>query len=363
MEMKARFALLGCAVMLVLNGCGKSDGTEPAAGASSSPAVSAAATGSSAIEPEETTFYLSSSEGWKVERTAIGMHREEKKFYKTIDAGETFQLIADSEREGDKTPGGVMAGMAFLDSDRGWVIANAPWQGKVGIFQTKDGGASWEEQSADVPKAFSEDEIHADSLTFLDKRTGLILAHLPTATDRSLFYLTTNAGETWLPIADQLTGSEDGVAWTFELNANGTLQGEVRYRQDSLQTAGGGWSRDFLTGMFVTDDDYANDAKNKMLVDMVIANLKAIVAKDWQAFSENMESPQLTESLRMQFDNAYAFRFIGIDSIYQLGDDPNRMNIAVSAEVKTDEGAFLERSVTYTLRPDKKNVWHIAEID
>lgn len=363
MEMKARFAFVLCLMMLVLYGCGKPDRNELAGGAPSSPTVDATAPASSAIDTDETTFYLSSSEGWKVERTGIGMHREEKKFYKTIDAGETFQLIADSQREGDKTPGGVMAGMAFLDSDRGWVIANAPWQGKVGIYRTKDGGVSWDEQAADVPEAFAENEIHADSLNFLDKQTGLILAHLPTATDRSLFYLTTNAGETWQPIADKPTGSEDGVAWTFEPNADGTLQGEVRYRQDSWQTAGGAWSRDFLTGMFVTDDDYANDAKNKMLVDIVIVNLKAIIAKDWQAFGENMESPQLTEALRMQFDNAYAFRFIGIDSIYQLGDDPNRMNVAVAAEVKSDEGDIFERTVTYTLRPDKKNVWHIAEID
>lgn len=378
------------ASVLVLDGCGHKETTIPATGGadasatmpstsptptilpSASPASSPSASSPSAAAPSaadssdtvEHTFYLSGPEGWRVDTTPIGMHQEEWKIYKTNDGGETFQLVADSTKQGSKTPGGVMAGMVFLDSNRGWIISNAPWGGKLGLFRTKDGGASWEEQLTDkVPKSFADSEIWADSIYFLDDQTGLILAHIPTEENQSLFFLSTDAGETWRPIADKLEGNADGLEWTFTRNASGILQGKVRYNHDEWDTAGGGWTREFLPGVFVTDGEFADDSKKKMLADLVIENLKAIVAKDWKAFGANMESPALTEAMRITFDNSNTYRFIGIDQIYALGDDPNRMNVDVVTEEKLADGNIQKRTIAYTLRPDKKGKWRIAEID
>ncbi|TVY00472.1 WD40/YVTN/BNR-like repeat-containing protein [Cohnella terricola] len=348
-------AVVLLAFVVVLVGCGQ---TLPLSTPDSSPSASVS------IDTVEDTFYLNESEGWRVDLTPTGMFHEEFRIYKTNDGGETFQLVNDSQNKGSKTPGGMLAGMAFIDSDHGWIIANAPWQGKIGLFRTKDGGVSWDEQrTGEVPKAFADLEIQSDSLAFLDAQTGLILAHVPMDNKISLFYLTTDAGETWHPMADKLEGSAEGLDWTFERNPNGSLQGKVRYNHDEWETGKGVWKREFLPGVFMTEDQYASDSKKKKLAGLVIENLKTIIAKDWQGFGANMVSPDLTDAMLVVFDNSNKYRFIRIDQIYPLGDDPNRMNVNVVAEEQTEDGTIRTRNITYTLRPDKKGDWHIAAID
>jgi hypothetical protein len=161
----------------------------------------------------EETFFLNVRLGWKAEYRFYGMFREDMTLYRTTDGGETWAEIAGSDHPGSTLPGGVKSGIAFSSEKRGWITTNAPWQGKIGLYSSGDGGSTWQEQPMVVPAKFAEAQLYVYPPLFVTANEG-VLVTMPES-NSSLIYVTDDGGQTWTPVVDQNEGSLSGIAWTL----------------------------------------------------------------------------------------------------------------------------------------------------
>ena len=107
---------------------------------------------------------------------------------KTTDGGQTFTKV-DGSVFGEKS----LKGIHFVDQNYGWIIThNTPTSTTAEnagyIYQTIDGGDTWEEQFSTEAALFN--------LHFIDRQTGWVVG------DRRGVFATTDGGETWQFVTD-----------------------------------------------------------------------------------------------------------------------------------------------------------------
>lgn len=103
---------------------------------------------------------------------------------KTTDNGQTFTQIDGQVFGGNQS----LKGVHFIDENRGWIVTYSPptstHSEKAGyIYQTTDGGETWEVQF--------EAEAALFNLHFIDKQTGWVVG------DKRSIFATTDGGNTW----------------------------------------------------------------------------------------------------------------------------------------------------------------------
>ena len=103
---------------------------------------------------------------------------------KTTDNGQTFTQIDGQVFGGNQS----LKGVHFIDENRGWIVTYSPptstHSEKAGyIYQTTDGGETWEVQF--------ETEAALFNLHFIDKQTGWVVG------DKRSIFATTDGGNTW----------------------------------------------------------------------------------------------------------------------------------------------------------------------
>ncbi len=140
-------------------------------------------------------------------------------------------------------------------------------------------------------------------------------------------------------------------------------EAERMVTQVSVERAASGRSDPFVPGVAIESKAGGEaDAKTEALLEVVLRSLRAVVAKDRQAFAATLESDGLLDAYEVLLRPEAQYRFYEIDGIAALGGDPNRMNVGIGyermEESRSDQGVF-----TFTLRPDANGDWKIATID
>ncbi|MBW5447433.1 hypothetical protein GE107_15350 [Cohnella sp. CFH 77786] len=159
--------------------------------------------------------------------------------YKSADGGRTWTVIASSDKAGSSLPGGVKSGIVFTSELRGWMTTNAPWEGKIGLFTTTDGGYTWKETRLSVPMEFREAQLYVFPPLFISADKGFLVTR--PESNKSLIYITQDGGKDWTPIADEREGKLDGISWSLSEDGVYTI---AQYKTWTLDTAGSGtWSR------------------------------------------------------------------------------------------------------------------------
>lgn len=162
----------------------------------------------------EETMFLNNNVGWKAVYHFQGMFREDMELYTTSNGGETWKEIGNSKQEGSTLPGGVKAGLMFYSEKEGWIATNAPWEGKVGLFKTIDGGVTWSEQIIKVPSVLESSPINAVPPLFFTKDKGILVTR-PVDTSHSLLYVTSDGGQSWASFLDNVDDRYLGIEWTL----------------------------------------------------------------------------------------------------------------------------------------------------
>lgn len=162
----------------------------------------------------EETMFLNKNIGWKSVYHFQGMSHEDMELYKTINGGKTWKEIANSEQVGSTLPGGVKSGFTFVNEKEGWISANAPWEGKVGLFKTNDGGVTWNEQMVKVPSVLERAQIFAYPPLFFTKQKGILITR-PDTKEHTLLYVTSDGGQNWESFIDDTNDQYLGIAWTL----------------------------------------------------------------------------------------------------------------------------------------------------
>lgn len=191
------------------------------------------------VSEREETFFLNEQLGWKAAYLFYGMHREDMILSKTSDGGNTWLEITRSDNANSSLPEGVKSGIVFLNESTGWITTNAPWQGKIGLFITNDGGESWKEQTLEVPTDFQESQLFVYPPLFLSKEEGILITKPELKT--SLIYLTVDGGKHWSPIANENKGTQHGFSWSLSEDGIYTIFKDKTW---VLNTSGSGvWSQ------------------------------------------------------------------------------------------------------------------------
>jgi hypothetical protein len=161
--------------------------------------------------------------------------------YKTINGGRTWTLIADTNKLKTIPVSGNKTGMSFISKTKGWIAANAPWEGKIGLLTTDDGGVTWHDQKLIIPAKFKHGEIISYPPLVLSPSDGLLIT-FPYVNDNNphlLIYTTHNGGKTWLPFADKTSGSSKGISWKALDKAQKTLS--LNYQNTTWTFDGDKW--------------------------------------------------------------------------------------------------------------------------
>jgi photosystem II stability/assembly factor-like uncharacterized protein len=162
------------------------------------------------VTQREESFFLNAAVGWKAEYRFWGMFREEMVLYHTVNAGENWEKIADSMADESTLPPGIKSGIVFVDEKRGWMTTNGPWDGKVGLYRSTDGGVSWQLTKVKVPERLLADELHVSPPLFLEEKTGFLF--VKSIEHAGLLFYTDDEGEHWNH-SDQNEGELHGVKW------------------------------------------------------------------------------------------------------------------------------------------------------
>jgi len=188
------------------------------------------------VSQREETFFLNDQLGWKAEYSFYGMFREDMTLYKTADGGKTWTELSNSDKPESSLPGGVKSGIVFSSEKKGWITTNAPWQGKIGLYTTNDGGYSWKEQPMDVPAKFKESQLYVYPPLFVTADDGVLVTK--PEQNSSLIYLTDNGGQKWIPVVDKKKGSQYGISWSLSSDGIYSIVKDKTTR--TLSTSGSG---------------------------------------------------------------------------------------------------------------------------
>jgi hypothetical protein len=193
--------------------------------------------------PGREKFFITKNIGWKAEYDALGMFKEEMTLYKTIEGGKSWTLMADTNKLKTIPVSGDKTGMSFISSKKGWITANAPWEGKIGLLTTDNGGITWYNQKLSIPIKFKHTEINSYPPLILSTNDALLVtfAYLNDNLQHPLIYITHNAGGTWLPSADKTSGSSNEIKWKVINSAQRTLR--VDYQSSAWAFEGEKWTK------------------------------------------------------------------------------------------------------------------------
>ena len=157
-------------------------------------------------------IYISSTEGWKAERNAEGMFKESITLYKTEDGGRNWDRLTSTEDEKATIPLESKTGIIFTDSTDGWITTQTPRDGYIGLFRTKDGGVTWEQQELKIPEEYSTSQFTTYPPAFFTAHDGLLLSYAFDDVPKQLVYVTHDGGNTWT----QTDGKDDSTfQWSY----------------------------------------------------------------------------------------------------------------------------------------------------
>lgn len=157
--------------------------------------------------------FLNPREGWMLVSEGVGMHQGHYVLYHTQDGGIHWKEIAQAI-PWQSSPSGLgtelKTGIAFRDANWGWIGTN-PITSRAYLYISRDGGATWEEQSLSPPAGAPDDFIRVMPPTFFGARSGVTVAQWA----YTLFgYQTSDGGATWAdPRPFPVAWGPDSPAW------------------------------------------------------------------------------------------------------------------------------------------------------
>ncbi len=92
---------------------------------------------------------------------------------------------------------GTKNGITFISPQKGWVAGSVPEDGTIWLYRTVDGGFSWEAQELPMPLGYENYQASADAPLFFDNGLGVLPVHLLGEERATVFYRSTDSGETW----------------------------------------------------------------------------------------------------------------------------------------------------------------------
>ncbi|MCM3715342.1 stalk domain-containing protein [Alkalihalobacillus oceani] len=154
--------------------------------------------------------FLNDQEGWLLTVGDAAMMKSEKRVFRTIDGGETWELLSSNTDylESDEATRNALSltgtanGIIFSDAEHGWVSLDNPVSDELLFYQTVDGGKSWSPVELNVPEEVEGEEFitsfSVPQFFGSQKKEGIVIARFAYRDEQStVAFRTMNGGESW----------------------------------------------------------------------------------------------------------------------------------------------------------------------
>lgn len=146
--------------------------------------------------------FIDAKNGWMMASLGVGAGSMGVSIFQTQDGGETWTRAYTNDHTfddaGDSLPLGGLKNFIYpLDMETAWVGGVIYMAGRVYLYRTDDGGATWAEQPVILSSEAAGGELSALDLTFFSPTTGLLTLRSLGDVLRTEIYLTQDGGKTW----------------------------------------------------------------------------------------------------------------------------------------------------------------------
>jgi len=156
--------------------------------------------------------FIDEYNGWMMADLGIGAGSMAVAVFQTKDGGATWNrtYINDPSVEGagDTLPlGGIKVMLVPLDMNIAWVGGVIYSSGSTYLFRTDNGGKTWSQVTMMLPGDAQSSELTIEQVKFLSSTQGFLAIRLSSAIQETIFYTTNDGGQTWNPAPVSLPSS------------------------------------------------------------------------------------------------------------------------------------------------------------
>ncbi|MDA8218521.1 MAG: YCF48-related protein [Dehalococcoidales bacterium] len=194
--------------------------------------------------------FADSNHGWLMIEPDHGMNSSPGVLYATTDGGVTWTEVASVGGEGNLPFGGAVS--LHGDGD-GWVVGAPVSTINLSLYQTHDGGHTWQQQELQLPSSLSAGSLSVVTPpTFFSpgEKAGILpVTYVPDSLKAidfvTVIYRTSDGGQTWhsgVPVPEGIAtfaNPQDGWVWSPEPRDSGStapLQGKLLRTHDGGQS-------------------------------------------------------------------------------------------------------------------------------
>jgi len=156
--------------------------------------------------------FVDENNGWMMADLGIGAGSMAIAVFQTTNGGTTWTRTYTNdpsiEGAGDSLPlGGIKVMMVPLDMKTAWIGGVVYSSGSTYLFHTDDGGKTWSQVSMMLPGDAQSSELTIEQVKFLSPTQGFLAIRLTSTTQETIFYTTSDGGQTWDPAPATLPNS------------------------------------------------------------------------------------------------------------------------------------------------------------
>lgn len=148
--------------------------------------------------------FLDADNGWVMASLGAGAGSMGVAVFQTTDGGatwtQTYTNDPNQQGAGDSLPlGGLKDGLTALDMQTAWIggVIYAP--GVIYLYQTKDGGRSWNQSPLQVPAGYEQGELETIGPEFITSSIAYLPVHVSSQNGVMLaVYISRDGGQSWL---------------------------------------------------------------------------------------------------------------------------------------------------------------------
>ena len=205
--------------------------------------------------------FLDPNNGWVMSVLGAAAGSMGVSVFQTSDGGATWDQTYTNDPNladaGDSLPlGGQKSGLAALNMQTAWVYGLTYAPGTVYLYRTEDGGANWNRQSLPLPQGVENAELSVEKIEFIAPNFGFLTMRITSDNINLAVYISDDSGKTWslTPTLIPGAGSADFLSANEAVIYNGS---QFYLTRDAART----WSiipPDVLFGESFAGMDFVN---------------------------------------------------------------------------------------------------------
>ena len=146
--------------------------------------------------------FLDPNNGWVMSALGAAAGSMGVSVFQTSDGGATWDQTYTNDPNlmdaGDSLPlGGQKSGLAALNMQTAWVHGVIYAPGTVYLYRTEDGGANWNEQSLPLPEGAENAELSVEKIAFIAPNFGFLIMRITSEHMNLAVYVSNDSGNTW----------------------------------------------------------------------------------------------------------------------------------------------------------------------